>query len=741
MIDSLPNVEEIDFQKYLQVVQRRWLPAVGIFGVIVTAASIYAFSLKPTYEAQGSVLIKSDNTYSLTGLGENLGRIQALTQEGSPLETQAKIVTSVPVIQETIKSLNLKDKEGKAIEIEVLVKKLKVKGAVGTDVLEIFYTDDDPKLASQVVNKVIDLYINRNVTDNQAEAISARKFILKQLPEREQAVKQEELTLRKFKEDNKVLVLQEEASNAVTIISQLETEITKAQAELVEVERKLVNLRSQAKVQSEQAATYADLSQIKGTQDVLTQLQQAESLLKVEKTRFQPGHPAVINLEEKVAALKGLLNERTTQITGSNKSVPEGNIQIGELRQQLIGELISTENQYNGLSAKIYQLQRAKFNYQKRAQILPKLEQTQRELERRLKAAQTTYETLLTKLQEVDVAQNQRVGNARIISSALVPSKPSGPRRIIFIGAGAAAGIVLGIIAAFGLDLVDRSLKTVKEARELFKYTLLGVIPNISKRARNRSELDVVEAAIPRVATDFTHYPLGDSYQMLRANLKFLSSDHELRAFTITSSISKEGKSEVAANLALAMTQVGRRVLIVDADMRHPIQHHIWYLNNNIGLSNLLVEQMESDKVIQEVMPNLFVLPSGVLPPNPLALLDSMRMSALVDEFVRDYDFVIFDTPALAGTADAAVIGNLTDGTLLVVRPGVIDYASANAAKGFLAQTSQKILGMVINGVNVRREPDSYFYYNTNSVESLKVLQTDIFNKSKRIGGATRKNQ
>ncbi|RUT05564.1 hypothetical protein DSM106972_035710 [Dulcicalothrix desertica PCC 7102] len=718
MIDSLPNVEEIDFQKYLQILQRRWLPAVGIFGVIVTAASVYAFSLKPTYEAQGSVLIKSDNTYSLTGLGENLGRIQALTQEGSPLETQAKIVTSVPVIQETIKSLNLEDKEGKPIEIEALVKKLKVKGAVGTDVLEISYTDDDPKLAAQVVNKVIDLYINRNVTDNQAEAISARKFIWKQLPEREQAVKQEELTLRKFKEDNKVLVLQEEASNAVTTISQLETEITKAQADLVEVERKLVNLRSQAKVQSEQAATYADLSQIKGTQDVLTQLQQAESLLKVEKTRFQPGHPAVINLEEKVAALKGLLNERTQQITGSNKSVPEGNIQIGELRQELIGELISTENQYNGLSAKISQLQRAKVNYQQRAQILPKLEQTQRELERRLKAAQTTYETLLTKLQEVDVAQNQKVGNARIISSALVPSKPSGPRRIIFIGAGAAAGIILGIITAFGLDLVDRSLKTVKEAKELFKYTLLGVIPNVSKRARNRSSLDVVEAGIPRIATDFTHYPLGDAYQMLRANLKFLSSDHELRSFTITSSISKEGKSEVAANLALAMTQVGRKVLIVDADMRHPIQHHIWYLNNNIGLSNLLVEQMESDKVIQEVMPNLFVLPSGVLPPNPLALLDSMRMSALVDEFVRDYDFVIFDTPALAGTADAAVIGNLTDGTLLVVRPGVIDYASANAAKGFLTQTSQKVLGIVINGVNVKREPDSYFYYNLNNLES-----------------------
>lgn len=708
-MQSIPNVEEIDFQKYLQVIQRRWLPAIGIFGMAVTTASVYAFSLKPTYEASGSVLVKTDYTSTLTGLGENIGKLEPLTREGNPLETQAKIVKSVPVIQETINALKLKDKKGKPLAIDALNAKLKVKAAVGTDVLEISYNDSNPELAAKVVNKVIDIYTRTNVKDNQAEAISARQFMMKRLPESERGVRQAELALRQFKEENNVIVLQEEATNAVNAIYNLEEQITESESQLVQVNAKLQKLRNQAKVTSPEAVTVSELSQVSGAKEVLTQLQQAESQLRVEQTIFQAGHPSLINLEEKVAALRSLLRERTAQVTGNAQKVTQGNQQIGELRQKLIEEMVENENESQALGSKIAKLEQAKSNYQKRAKFLPKLEQTQRELERQLKAAQTTYETLLTRLQEVEVAQYQRVGNTRTISQALVPSKPNGPKRGLFIGAGAFLGLLLGVIASFGLDIIDPSLKTVKEARELFKYTLLGVIPNV-KHCKNHARLEP--------AVDVNQFFLSDSYQMLQANLKFLSSDREIKAIVVTSSVSKEGKSEVAANLALAIAQVGRRVLLVDADMRHPVQHHIWNLTNAVGLSNLIVEQVKRDNAIQETMPNLFVLPSGVLPPNPVALLDSKRMATLVDSFTNDYDFVIFDTPALAGTADAAVLSKLGDGTLLVVRPGELDYSSAKAAKEFLIQSGQNVLGMVINGVNVRREPDSYFYYMQESSEN-----------------------
>lgn len=739
-MESLPNVEEIDFQKYLQVLQRRWMSALGIFGATVAVAVMYSFSLKPTYEAGASVLIKVDKTSTLTGLGQNLGRIEALTHEGSPLETQAKIVTSVPVMEETIKALQLRDEKGKLLTVDALRSALKVKTAAGTDVLEISYVDKNPQVTAQVVNKVIDNYISTNVRDNQAEAISARAFIMKQLPESERSVRQAELNFRNFKEKNNIVVLQEEASNAVKTISNLEEEITQAQAQLVEVNGRLQKLHNQVKVSLEQAITASELSQISGTQEVLKQLQDAETQLKVERTRFQAGHPAIINLEEKVAALRRLLTERTAQVAGSYQNNPQGSLQMGDLRQKLIEELVKNENERQALENRIAKLSQTKSSYQKRASILPKLEQTQRELERQVKAAQTTYENLLTRLQEVEVAQYQRVGNARIISRAMVPDRPSGPRRTLIISAGSMLGLLLGAIGSFGLDIIDRSLKTVREARFVFQYTLLGVIPSVKVRSKSQSQQEPIDSSIPRVAVNVNQYPLGDAYQMLQANLKFLSSDREIKAIVVTSSVAKEGKSEVAANLALAMAQVGRKVLLVDADMRRPVQHHIWNLRNTMGLSNIMVEQLVSDAVIQEPMPNLFVLPSGVLPPNPVALLDSKRMATLIDAFTQEYDFVIFDTPALAGTADAAVLSKFVDGTLLVVRPGTIDYSSAKAAKEFLTQSGQHVLGMVINGVDVRREPDSYFYYSKDSIESDVASRTGVFNKSNYLSGTTRKS-
>jgi polysaccharide biosynthesis transport protein len=417
-------------------------------------------------------------------------------------------------------------------------------------------------------------------------------------------------------------------------------------------------------------------------------------------------------LEEKVAALYSLLQQRLKEVVGSGRQIPTLNLQVGELRQKLLEDYARSEAERVGLERQITTLSNLRSTYKQRANVLPKLEQTQRELERKLKAAQTTYETLLTRLQEIQVAENQNVGNARIISPALIPDKPAGLRKILIITGGGVLGILLGIIAAFTLDLVDRSLKMVKEARELFRYTLLGVIPLINSNSKKSSFLPPIDRPIPRViGTDIPQFPIGDAYQMLQANLKFLSSDKQLKAVVVTSSVAKEGKSEVAVNLAVTMAQVGRRVLLVDADMRHPIQHHVWSMTNAAGLSNILVDELPIEIAVQEVIPNLYVLSSGVVPPNPVALLDSRRMVSLVNTFVKYYDFVIFDTPPLAGTADAAVLGKLADGILLVVRPGVVDSASASAAKEFLTQSGQHVLGMVINGVNVKREPDSYFYY------------------------------
>jgi len=729
-MESLPNVEQVDIQKYLQVLQRRWLPVVGIFSISVTLGCLYALSLKPSYKAEGSLMIKTNRTSSLAGLPEDIGRLESLSQNENPLETQVRVVASNPVLEKTIQSLNLKDAKGQLLPIRALAGKLKIEGIKGSDVIQLSYKDNDPQLAAKVVNQVIDNYMKLNVEANQNDALTAKEILVKELPNAEQIVRNAELKLRSFKEINKVIVLDQQATAAVDAISKLESQISQTKAQLTNVIGRLEKLRSQAQVNSQQGVIASELSQAPGVQKVLTQLQDTESQLKVERIRFQPGHPVILNLEEKVVTLKKLLQERTAQVSGSEAPVQEKSLQVGALRQSLIADITHAEADRVGLENQINTLFQQANAYRQRANDLPKLEQNQRELERKLKAAQTTYETLLKKRQEIDIAQNQKIANARVISYALLPDSPEGPRKVLFIVGGAAFGLFLGIIAAFSLDLIDRSVKTVKEAREVLKYTLLGVIPVLGKNVKNHSSIAGIDRPLPKIiGRDIPHYPFGAAYQILQANLKFLCSDKALKSIVVTSSVAKEGKSEVAANLAVTMAQMGRRVLLVDADMRHPIQHHVWGLTNATGLSNIIVDQVAIDLSVQEVMPNLDVLSSGVLPPNPLALLDSQRMAALIASFNREYDLVIFDTPSLSGMADAAVLSNLTDGILLVVRPGVVDWNSANAAKEFLTQSGQKVLGIVINGVNVKREPDSYFYYMKEDNELASASQKAVLVK------------
>ncbi|MCL6752169.1 polysaccharide biosynthesis tyrosine autokinase [Nostoc sp. CCCryo 231-06] len=724
-MESLPHVEEVNIQKYLEVIQRRWLPLVGIFGITVTLGCLYAFSLKPSYKAEGSLMIKTNRSSSLTGLSEDIGRLEALNVNDNPLETQVRVIGSNPVIEKTINSLNLKDSKDKLLSIPDLAKQLKIEGIKGTDVVQISYKGGNPELAAKIVNKVIDSYIELNIKANQNEALIAKEVLVTEVPKAEEIVRRAESKLRLFKEKNKIVVLGQEASAAVDTISKLGNQISQALAQLDDVKGRLEQLSSEAKIDSKQGVIVSELTQAPGVQKVLAQLQETESQLALERTRFSPEHPTITNLQEKVVALQSLLKERIGQFAGTAQ-ITEGSLQVGQLRQSLIADITRAQAERVGLERQIATLLRQQEAYIKRANNLPKLEQSQRELERKLQAAQATYETLLKKRQEIDIAQNQKIPNARVISYALTPDKAEGPRKILFIVGGGGIGLFLGIIVAFGLDLVDRSVKTVKEAKEVMKYSVLGVIPTQSRNGKDNPSIAGLDRAIPKIiGRDIPYFPLGNAYQILQVNLKFLCSDKPLKSIVITSSVAKEGKSDVSANLAVTMAQAGRRVLLVDADMRNPMQHHIWGLTNTTGLSNAIAGQVSLDTAAQEVMPNLEVLTSGILPPNPVAMLDSQRMATLISNFGIDYDFIIFDTPPLSGIADAAVLSTLTDGILLVVRPGVVDLNSANSAKEFLTQSGQKVLGIVINGVNTKNEPNNYFYDNKK-----QQIQQDLVSSS-----------
>ncbi|MDZ4874801.1 MAG: hypothetical protein CLLPBCKN_004197 [Chroococcidiopsis cubana SAG 39.79] len=175
------------------------------------------------------------------------------------------------------------------------------------------------------------------------------------------------------------------------------------------------------------------------------------------------------------------------------------------------------------------------------------------------------------------------------------------------------------------------------------------------------------------------------------------NSNKAFKTIVVTSSISKEGKSTISANLAATMAEIGRKVLLVDANMHHPIQHQIWRLSNTSGLSNILSGQAGFEVIEKSDVANLDILTAGVIPPKPIALLDSPRMALLIDYFAARYDFVIIDAPAFSHAADALTLSHMSDGVLFVARPGLLNYVSADAAKELLERSTQKPLGLVIN--------------------------------------------
>ncbi len=715
---------DLDLQKLWLALKRRWLPGVAVFVVVVGLTVPLALSQKQKtdYEAKGKLLFKVNRTASLTGVGQvdrieggssagqPVGGLGALTSTGNPVSTEIEIVSSVPLAQKTIAALNLRDKKGKPLTPEAFQKKLKAKIVGGTDVVQISYKSADPKQTAAVVNKLMGLYIEDNLRTNRAELVAAQEFIGKQLPKAEANVRQAETGLRQFKQANQVIALDEEAKSAVGVMANLDQQITQVQAELQDANARSAALQNKVGMNSREAINTTSLSQSAGVQEVLKQYQDIQAQLTVQRTRFQDDSPTIVSLREKEAALKSLLQDRVTQTIGSQQQVPTGNLQMGQFKEQLTSDFVKAEVERLGLTNRLAQLYSTQSAYKQRLNILPKLEKDQRELQRILEAAQSTYQALLKKQEELRLAENQNIGNARIIEPALVPEKRSSLNVIIVLIFGTAAATVLSMATIIFLEVRDTSLKTLKEVRDLFGYTLLATIPLFGKKTRRRAKHE--EQTIPELPVrDTPRSPISEAYRMLQANLKFLSSDKSVKVIVVTSCVPKEGKSTVSANLAAAMAQLGRRVLLVDADLRHPFQHHMWELTNAGGLSDVLVGQAEFKAVVTEVMDNLDVLSCGVIPPNPLALLDSKRMALLIENFSQAYDFVIIDAPPLVLAADALTLGKMTDGVLLVARPGVIDSTSATAAKESLERSSQNVLGLVVNAVIVENESDSYFYY------------------------------
>ncbi|UPO89638.1 CpsD/CapB family tyrosine-protein kinase [Niallia sp. Man26] len=208
--------------------------------------------------------------------------------------------------------------------------------------------------------------------------------------------------------------------------------------------------------------------------------------------------------------------------------------------------------------------------------------------------------------------------------------------------------------------------------------------------------------------------PISEQYRTIRTNILFSSVDEEIRTIMITSTGPGEGKSTTAANLAVVFAQQGKTVLLVDADLRKPTVHYTFNTINTSGLTSVLTSQISLMEAVQAYdEKNLFILPSGPIPPNPSELLSSRAMKNFMDQALEEFDIVLFDTPPVLAVTDAQILANICQGSLLVVSSGSTEKESLMKAKELLSASNGKILGVVLNNKKLDKH-NNYYYYGTN---------------------------
>ncbi|MBE9167459.1 polysaccharide biosynthesis tyrosine autokinase [Pleurocapsales cyanobacterium LEGE 06147] len=704
---------DIDLNKYLLKLKRRWKPALVIFLITVAITSALSSLLQKTYQAEGKLLFKPNNTASLTGLGQGIGDLKPLLINQSPLTTQKEVITSTPIVQQTIDKLKLVDEQGEPLKPENFKKNLDVKLIGGSDVIQLSYKHPDPYMVADIVNTLMKSYIEGQINNNQQETVNAGKFISEQLPQVEETLAKAESKLSQFREANNIVDLTKEAETSVLELANLNRQIAIVGAELQGVQAQASTLQSQLGLNLQQAIAANQLGQSPVIEAVLDELANVERELAEERKRFRDNHPSIISLEDKKSSLNQQLRGQIRARIGEGVNISEGLLRNNPNRENQLEKFIALEIERLSLQRQLVSLDRSKQTYLQRVKQLPRLEKEEQELLREVAAARTTYETLLGSLQEVQIVQNQQAVNAQIIEPAELPERGSSGRLALMV-LGILLGLLLSNMSVMLLELQDQTLKTIADIKEKLPYPVLGIIPQNT----DESSQGIVVQQQP---DSFT----SELYRMIQSNLKFLNSDQPVQVILMTSSVPEEGKSTVSANVAAAIAQLGRRVLLIDGDLRNPSQHRLWNISDRVGLKDILTKSKQASPVqggetlthnlplreaICQPMEKLDLLIGGAIPSNPLALLDSEAMNNLIAQARQEYDLVIIDAPPLPVTADVLTLSNMVDGILFVSRPGVVDRESAAFANETLALAKQRVMGMVINGVKPN-EFERYSYH------------------------------
>lgn len=678
---------------YTALLRRKWIivQAVLLFtigGVVLTLV------LPKNYQTSSRVLVSTSDT-SLSILSElGLGELAAGLSGTDDITNKISLATTRPVLDEVIWRLQLRDDDGRLLSAEELLvpgtfgelearANVSVSQQQGTDLLIFEARANDPELARLIADTTVEVAILRAQQRARQDTRNARLFIEQQLVvvRTEFDIALQEIANAQAAEE--VIDLESELKAAIARLSELMLAYEQNAAQIQEVRAKLAqqrNYQGKESVTQVAATTMAANRQVATLQDRLTELRQKRAAELMDKT---PQHPDVLDIDE-------LLAETEAQLSVALAAQHELDPSVQVLQSQLAGLLEK--------GAEIDQsIQRTTEQFSTYPDKMRRMAQ----LRMAADAAETVYKSLQEQNYQVGVAESMLVSDMQLVEPAVAPERHSSPKILVNTILGILAGSVFGLGLAFLFEYVDDSVRTPEELSNIWEIPRLGVVPRF-KLTGDRRVVDELP---------MTH-PISEAYRTIRNGLMYASLDKPLRLIAVTSAVPSEGKSTFAVNLAISFAREGKRVLIVDCDLRRPAQHRNFpTISNHQGLTDVLTGKVTVEEAQQQTpVQNLTVLSSGPTPADPARLVESLRLRQLLLDLRKQFDVVIVDTPPCLVVNDAIVIGRAVDGLIVVVESGSTSRKLVADMRSRFEVSGVEPTGLVVNKLDFLASGYGYYY-------------------------------
>ncbi|MBF0120528.1 MAG: polysaccharide biosynthesis tyrosine autokinase, partial [Desulfobacterales bacterium] len=542
----------------------------------------------------------------------------------------------------------------------------------------------DPKLASDIANALAQAYIDQNLDTKLKVVQDAVKWLHERIEVERQKVDKAEKALLQYKEKHGIITDFSSDTEKVTAqkLAQLNEQVVNAEAARVEAEtryKQAAALRgSPGKFDSIPEVIKNELIKEINTMEVELYKKMSEFSKK-----YGSNHPQMIAIESE---LKTLMSRKQQEI------------------ERVINSLY---NEYRVTLAKEMSLKESLGTQKKESLSLNEKAIEYMVLQRETESAREMYNLLIKRFKETTMTEDMKTGNIRIVDKAEVPENPIKPKKKRNIVLSVFIGLFFGIGLAFFFEYLDNTIKIPEDIKNHLKIPYLGPVPYLdidegtSETASERPELITFHS--PKSTA-------SEAYRGIRTGILFSSAGSEPRVILVSSAGPQEGKTLTSTNLAITMAQSGNKVVIIDCDLRRPKVHKMFNLSRDIGMTNVLVGNKKIDEVVlQTGIPNLSMIPSGPIPPNPSEILGSNRMKDILELLKEKFDKVIVDTPPITAVTDAVILSKAVDGVVLVVRANDTIREIAKNGVDQILSVGGHLLGAILNGVDIGK--DSYYYY------------------------------